>query len=316
VADLRISNVRYNTGMMHGYQLYTVVASEDTLYLFRGLLDEDVQPTIKPITEGAPLFVIPIVIVMSLIMALLTLIARRVRIKQHNRELVQIPYAQLAKKSGNVAIPRATVIEVNGPDKTEWRNQNALAMEIKTAMRHYKLLCVVATPETAFTDEVTIDPKAKLNELQQLKAWLQGKELQVEQPPVKPHRQTARQVWMHSKEQRIEQSSPHDAKSNNLNISTSAANETTDEKLDSEGFLRDFQEHYGTHYSALGHEFQDYLPAYQYGVSLAHDRRYTDLDWVRLEPRARLYWEQHFKGAWDAMKDAVAYAWNRAKATT
>jgi hypothetical protein len=76
----------------------------------------------------------------------------------------------------------------------------------------------------------------------------------------------------------------------------------------------DFHSHYWAHYSDLGRTFEDYAPAYRYGYTLAHDMRYADLEWPRLEHIAQLYWEEHFEGGWDNFKDAVSYAWNRARA--
>jgi hypothetical protein len=292
MAELRLSNVRYNTGVMRGYQLFTVVASKDTLYLLRGSLDADDQIMINPIQEGAPLVAYPILILMALMAALLTTIVRAVRIKRHTRELAQTSYAQLAKKTGNIAIPRSEVIEVSGPSNTQWRNQDALALDIKTAQGQYNLLCVIATDETVFTFGNTISPKARRNELQQLKAWLQ------------------------SKEQQVEQSSPRNIENTPSSVRSDPTGDASAEKLDAEAFQRDFQEHYRTHYGVRGREYQAYLPAYQYGFSLAHDGRYTHLDWSQVEPRARLYWEVHSEAAWEDVKDAVAYAWKRAKATT
>jgi hypothetical protein len=58
-----------------------------------------------------------------------------------------------------------------------------------------------------------------------------------------------------------------------------------------------------------------YTPAYDYGFQLAQYTRYADWDWNRLEPEARTGWEQRrdLKGAWEDVKDAVHYAWARAR---
>jgi len=91
--------------------------------------------------------------------------------------------------------------------------------------------------------------------------------------------------------------------------------EAPDDMADFEAFRADFEDHYWTHYGEAGHDFDYYLPAYRYGYRLAHDQRYTDMDWSRLELRARLYWEEHMEGAWDDFRDAVSYAWNRVRVT-
>jgi hypothetical protein len=86
-----------------------------------------------------------------------------------------------------------------------------------------------------------------------------------------------------------------------------------EQRQDFESYRDEIQKHFWSHYGNTGRPFEDYLPAYQYGYQLANDRRYTDMEWPRLEPRARLYWEEHFQGAWEAFGDAVAYAWNRVR---
>jgi hypothetical protein len=90
--------------------------------------------------------------------------------------------------------------------------------------------------------------------------------------------------------------------------------EISAETGDFDAFHQDFYDHYWGHYQITGRSFGEYLPAYQYGYRLAHDARYTDLEWSRLEPRARLYWEEHHVSPWDDLKDAVGYAWNRVRA--
>jgi hypothetical protein len=90
--------------------------------------------------------------------------------------------------------------------------------------------------------------------------------------------------------------------------------ETSAEESDFDAFHQDFYDHYWGHFQITGRSYDDYLPAYQYGYQLAHDARYNDLEWPRLEPRARLYWEEHHGSPWDDIKDAVGYAWNRVRA--
>jgi hypothetical protein len=89
----------------------------------------------------------------------------------------------------------------------------------------------------------------------------------------------------------------------------------TDSTPDSfDSYSQDFYSHFWSHYGTSGLTFEDYLPAYQYGYELAHDQRYSDMEWSRLELRARLYWEGHFESDWEDFRDAVAYAWNRVRA--
>ena len=90
--------------------------------------------------------------------------------------------------------------------------------------------------------------------------------------------------------------------------------QTSQEQNDFDAYHSDFYSHYWGHFASSGRSYDEFLPAYQYGYRLAHDQRYSDLEWTRLEPRARLYWEEHYDSAWDDFKDAVGYAWNRVKA--
>ncbi len=91
-------------------------------------------------------------------------------------------------------------------------------------------------------------------------------------------------------------------------------NTTNEERNSFDDYHEDFQAHFWSHYANQGRGYEAYHPAYEYGYQLAHDARYTDLEWSRLEPRARLYWEEHHDTAWDDIKDAVGYAWNRVRA--
>jgi uncharacterized protein (TIGR02271 family) len=72
-----------------------------------------------------------------------------------------------------------------------------------------------------------------------------------------------------------------------------------------------FRSHYQSFYTNRGHDYNYYMPAYQYGYTLANDRRYSDYDWNRLEMEARRDWERdHRDSPWEDVKDAVRHAWN------
>ena len=74
----------------------------------------------------------------------------------------------------------------------------------------------------------------------------------------------------------------------------------------------DFRGHWKTAYGSSGAQYDDYAPAYQYGASLAGDQRYLGHDWTTNESAIRRQWEQsHPQSAWDKVKDAVRYGWNR-----
>jgi hypothetical protein len=75
----------------------------------------------------------------------------------------------------------------------------------------------------------------------------------------------------------------------------------------------DYRTHYQSAFGSAGYTYDDYKPVYQYGYSLAGDRRYVDRDWADIEPDARTRWEEHNPGTWEQFKDAVRYAWDRAR---
>jgi hypothetical protein len=105
----------------------------------------------------------------------------------------------------------------------------------------------------------------------------------------------------------------HDEATERVRIYPAEVNMMGHEQADLDAYRDDFYTHYWGHFGNSGRSFEDYLPAYEYGYRLANDQRYSDLEWTRLEPRARLYWEDHYEGAWEDFKDAVGYAWNRVK---
>lgn len=80
-----------------------------------------------------------------------------------------------------------------------------------------------------------------------------------------------------------------------------------------ETFRPVFQKHHKTHYGKAGAAFDDYSPAYQFGHTLAVDKRYHGSDWTVIEPEARKHWERDHKGTWEEFKDAVHHAWDKAR---
>lgn len=75
----------------------------------------------------------------------------------------------------------------------------------------------------------------------------------------------------------------------------------------------DFRHHWQSAYGQSSTErFEDYAPAYQYGASLARDQRFRDHNWETDESTIRQQWEStHPQNAWDKVKDAVHYGWNK-----
>lgn len=78
----------------------------------------------------------------------------------------------------------------------------------------------------------------------------------------------------------------------------------------------DFRRDYDTLYTNSGYSYKQYQPAYRYGYDLAVDKKYSDYDWNRLEPEARMRWERDYPdSAWDDFKSAVRHAWQNVKET-
>jgi uncharacterized protein (TIGR02271 family) len=57
--------------------------------------------------------------------------------------------------------------------------------------------------------------------------------------------------------------------------------------------------------------FEQYEPAYRYGIALGRDVRYGRTQWSVVEPDARRAWEQQNPGTWEHFKDAVWRAWSK-----
>lgn len=76
-----------------------------------------------------------------------------------------------------------------------------------------------------------------------------------------------------------------------------------------ETYSDDFQRHFTTNFGTAGGTFEQYTPAYRYGLGLAADTRHRGADWSTLEIDARRGWEEHQPGTWERFKDAIKYAW-------
>jgi uncharacterized protein (TIGR02271 family) len=82
----------------------------------------------------------------------------------------------------------------------------------------------------------------------------------------------------------------------------------TGEKFDDSDFRSDFQKRY----AASGAQYDTYLPAYRYGYDMGSDPRYKGRSFDEMESDLRSeYGRRYPKGAWEKMKDAVRYGWNK-----
>jgi hypothetical protein len=76
----------------------------------------------------------------------------------------------------------------------------------------------------------------------------------------------------------------------------------------SSDFRRDWQERY----ASSGEPYETYGPAYEYGYRSANDQRYHGRDWSEAEEELRTdYMRNNPNSAWDRMKGAVRYGWEK-----
>lgn len=66
---------------------------------------------------------------------------------------------------------------------------------------------------------------------------------------------------------------------------------------------------YDTNYANTGYSYDQYVPAYRYGYTLATNNQYEGWDWNRVEPEARRHWEERNPDTWEQFKNAVQRAW-------
>jgi stress response protein YsnF len=74
----------------------------------------------------------------------------------------------------------------------------------------------------------------------------------------------------------------------------------------------DFRSDYQQRYAAAGGAYDTYLPAYQYGHTMASDPRYQGRSFEESEADLRAdYGRRYPTGTWERMKDAVRFGWER-----
>jgi hypothetical protein len=79
-------------------------------------------------------------------------------------------------------------------------------------------------------------------------------------------------------------------------------------------YEEDFRNHYDELYASGDERYEDYVPAYRYGATIARDMRYRDRPWDDVEPEARSHWETTTSGSpdtWERFKAAVRHGWER-----
>jgi uncharacterized protein (TIGR02271 family) len=85
------------------------------------------------------------------------------------------------------------------------------------------------------------------------------------------------------------------------------------EQFDDTDFRADFQKRY----AASGASYDTYLPAYRYGYEMASDQRYKGRSFNEVESDLRSdYGRRYPQSAWEKMKDAISYGWNKVTGKT
>lgn len=75
---------------------------------------------------------------------------------------------------------------------------------------------------------------------------------------------------------------------------------------------QDFRTHWSNTYQANGDRYEDYIPAYQYGSTLAASDQYKGKRWSDSESVVRSDWETKNPGsAWEKFKDAIQHGWEK-----
>jgi stress response protein YsnF len=79
----------------------------------------------------------------------------------------------------------------------------------------------------------------------------------------------------------------------------------------------DFRRNFTSTYGSSGDRFETYAPAYQYGYEMANDPRYRGRNFSEVESDLRSdYGRRYPNSAWEKMKDAVRYGWDRVTGKT
>lgn len=78
-------------------------------------------------------------------------------------------------------------------------------------------------------------------------------------------------------------------------------------------YVPDFENHYTTNFGDCNYPFDSFQLGYRYGYNLANDERYRDRSWAEVEPEARREWEERNPATWSYFKDAIRFAWERAR---
>jgi uncharacterized protein (TIGR02271 family) len=81
-----------------------------------------------------------------------------------------------------------------------------------------------------------------------------------------------------------------------------------------EAFDKKLHEYYATTLSKSGHKYDDYVPAFKFGYSLATSENTHDRKWTELEAAAAKSWEKENPGTWNTYKGAIRHAFDEVHA--
>lgn len=77
-------------------------------------------------------------------------------------------------------------------------------------------------------------------------------------------------------------------------------------------YSTDFRRHFETQYSGSGATYNTYAPAYDYGYSMANNPQYRGKRFEEVEDTLKTEYARNYPGsAWDKMRNAVRYGWER-----
>ena len=78
------------------------------------------------------------------------------------------------------------------------------------------------------------------------------------------------------------------------------------------GGAQDYRDDFKSNYAITGARYEDYAPAYEYGSTLANDKRYTNRSWEEIETGARSDWQIKYPGSdWERFKAAARHGWEK-----
>ncbi|HEX7002884.1 MAG TPA: DUF2382 domain-containing protein [Trueperaceae bacterium] len=74
-------------------------------------------------------------------------------------------------------------------------------------------------------------------------------------------------------------------------------------------YERTFRGHFKDSDISDRYAYDDVMPAYRFGYSLANDANCRDRRWDEIEPEARTRWEARNRGSWDDVRESVRHSW-------